>query len=117
MCIGPIKLPRVSVNRSPSFMINEDDMLLLMLRTAAWHNGKLLIPGDFNTPETNRSEESAPSGSSGSAMLNLLHDEALVQRVSEDMRWRDGSKPITLDLVLTKWVNAIENIQIMAHWG
>ncbi|VDP91605.1 unnamed protein product [Echinostoma caproni] len=76
----------VSVYRSPSSMANEDEALLLTLRTAARHNGKLLILGDFKTPEINLGEESAPSGSFGHALLNLLHDEALMQHVREDTK-------------------------------
>ncbi|VDP88334.1 unnamed protein product [Echinostoma caproni] len=94
-------------------MANKDDALLLTLRTAARHNGKLLILGDFNTPKINWSEESAQPGSFGSAVLNLLHDEALVQHVSGDTRWRDGSRPTRWDVVLTKGANDIRNSQVM----
>ncbi|VDP30134.1 unnamed protein product [Echinostoma caproni] len=107
----------VSVYRSLSSTANEDESLLLTLRTAARHNGKLLILGDFNTPEINWGKESAPSGSFGHALLNLLHDEALVQHVREDTRWRDGSRPNRLDLVITKGANDIESIQVMTPLG
>ncbi|VDP83926.1 unnamed protein product [Echinostoma caproni] len=98
-------------------MANEDDALLLTLRTAARHNGKLPILGDFNTPEINWSEESAPSLSFGFAILNLLQDEVLSQHVREDTRWRDGSRPLRLDLVLTTGANDLGSIQIMAPMG
>ncbi|VDP92337.1 unnamed protein product [Echinostoma caproni] len=107
----------VSVYRSPLSSANEDEALLLTLRTAARRNVKLLILGDFSTPEINWGEESVPSGSFDHALLNLLHDEALVQHVREDTRWRDGSRPTRLDLVITKGANDIESIQVIAPLG
>ncbi|VDP93231.1 unnamed protein product [Echinostoma caproni] len=107
----------ISVYRSSSSTANEDEALLPTLCTAARHNGKLLILEDFNTPEINWGGESVPSGSFGHALLNLLHDEALMQHVREDTRWQDGSKPTRLDLVITKEANDIESIQVMAPLG
>ena len=100
------------VYRSPNSSVSEDKQLMTILATTESRTSKLLIVGDFNAPEVDWSLESAPSNSFGESLLKLIRDNSLIQHVDEATRWRANQKANILDLILTKYINAINNLPL-----
>jgi hypothetical protein len=90
---------------------------MTILATTESRTSKLLIVGDFNAPEVDWSLESAPSNSFGESLLKLIRDNSLIQHVDEATRWRANQKANILDLILTKYINAINNLEYLAPAG
>ena len=106
-----------SIYRSPLTNAEEDEQLLEYLSRAVTSAHKLLLTGDFNSPEIDWSNDHAPLESFGSSLLNFMHDKALVQHVKTPTRWRIDQTPNTLDLIVTKGANEIEQLVLNAPFG
>ncbi|VDP91940.1 unnamed protein product [Echinostoma caproni] len=101
------RLSVIGVYRSPSATIEVNQILLEMLTEQAESSDRTLLVGDFNAPEIDLSTETAPLGTFGERLLEMLHRRALIQHVTGEIRWRFRQTASTLDLVCTKFPNEV----------
>ena len=104
------------VYRSPSATSEEDSELLEYVANLTKED-RVLIMGDFNTPEIDWTSATAPDGRFGNNLLRLLADKVLVQHIMENTRYRDGQTPSTLDLAITKSEHDVERIEFGTPLG
>ena len=106
---------------SPSVNISDRTTELCDLVSKVCRDTKptyLLIMGDFNYPGIQwNSDPILVSNSYEQSFVDTIHHEALSQLVSQPTRFRIGSEPHLLDLLLTNEVNMVENIEYCSSLG
>ena len=89
------------------------------LDSMAKEGNKLLLMGDFNCKEVDW-EEWSTTGSEeswGGVLLRVMMENMMTQWVMENTRYSGQDEPSRLDLVFTKEVNVIENMQYLVPLG
>ena len=100
------------IYRSPSATSEENDQLLQLMDDTIGSNERVLLLGDLNAPEIDWVTETAPQGSFGHKLLQLMHRRTITQHVDEKTRWRFGQTASTLDLVFSKFPNEIGGFDV-----
>ena len=107
--------------RSPSVNGRQSvDSLAKVLKTVCSKNpSHLLLTGDFNLPEIDweSSFSMAPDAHCSHAFIDLLNGCFLHQHVTEPTRYRLGTEPHILDLVITNEENMVKNLNLEAGLG
>ena len=108
------------VYRSPnSSADNNTELLNLFLRMRDLNPSHVLIMGDFNLGEINWSSNITNTNENhiASQFLECIRDCFLYQHVKNNTRYRTGSEPSLLDLILTNEEDMINIINYMPGLG
>ena len=117
---GSDKLLIGCVYRSPnSSADNNTELLNLFLRMRDLNPSHVLIMGDFNLGEINWSSNLSNTNENhiASQFLECIRDCFLYQHVKNNTRYRTGSEPSLLDLILTNEEDMINIINYMPGLG
>ena len=93
--------------RAPSACTAEDELLLRTLEAMAEEGTEMVLMGDFNFPSINWDTEHALERTRGECFLEWLHGSFLHQHVKNHTRYRESQRPSLLDLLNTRYPNAI----------
>ena len=109
------------IYRSPSvdLMRSTDELNALLSEVVSTEPSHLLIAGDFNYPQIDWDLVfcSAPESHPTHKFLNAVQDCLLFQHVTQPTRFREGTTPNVLDLVLTNEEGMLNNLQYLPGLG
>ena len=117
---GSDKLLIGCIYRSPNSNIeNNKELLNLFLKAKDLNPSHTLIMGDFNLGEINWRMDNSHTNENhiASQFLECIRDCFLYQHVKENTRYRAGSEPSLLDLLLTNEENMINSVSYMPGLG
>ena len=106
------------IYRSPASTTEDDDFLSnLLLRLPSLNYTHCLIAGDFNAPQVNWIDKSAPNSGFDALIFSTLSSIGYHQHSSHPTRFRHGQRPSLLDLVLTNERPMIDDLNLLAPLG
>jgi hypothetical protein len=104
------KMELCCVYRSPSSRnVTEHSVHSLIDHLVALNSSHLLIAGDFNSPNINWTDWTA-SDADGQMLMDTVQNNFLYQHIDKPTRYRIGTRPTCIDLVLTNEEGMVNNL-------
>ena len=102
----------LAIYRAPTSPLEDDALVLQQMRAVANGPGRFLICGDLNAPNVRWAADDAGPGRFGRNLLELYQETAMHQHVETATRYRAGSTPSLLDLLLTRFHDDVADVEV-----